>query len=108
MTPNSQFRKSILKVLQEEGYIEKFEVLDRGNNKSEIEIFLKYLKNRKSCIQEITRISKPGRRIYISIQQLSPYKSGMGIHILSTSKGVVSDRIAHQMGVGGELLCRVF
>jgi small subunit ribosomal protein S8 len=106
--PNSHFRESVLKVLKEEGYIEKFQVLDIGNRKSEIEISLKYLKSRKSCIQEITRISKPGRRIYVSIKQLSPYKSGMGIHILSTSKGVLSDRVAHKMGVGGELLCRVF
>lgn len=94
----SKFSRQVLNVLQHEGYILSYK---------ESEIFLKYYEG-KPVIQEIKAISTPGRRVYSSIKKLPKAHSGLGIYILSTSKGVVSDRKARSLGLGGEILCRIF
>lgn len=105
--PHSNLRESVLKVLQSEGYIAGYEVsLERGFKVLEIE--LKFQVSGKGAISEIKKVSKPGKRITSSISNLLPHYNGLGIYILSTSKGVVSDKVARSLGVGGEVICKVF
>lgn len=106
-TPASKMRERVLEVLQQEGYIRGFAVVDYGDGKSEIEIELKYFDG-EPVIKEIHRVSKPGRRIYASVDALPTVYRGLGISILSTSKGVMSDAEARAQHVGGEVLCTVF
>ncbi len=105
--PSSRMKCSILKVLQEEGYITSYCVVSE-NNIDSLEVELKYSANGKPAIQEIIRASRPGKRVYLSYDKLKGYYNNMGVCILSTSKGVISDRKAHVENVGGELLCKVF
>lgn len=106
-TPASRMRERVLEVLQQEGYIRGFATVDYGDGKSEIEIELKYFDG-APVIKEISRVSKPGRRIYASVDSLPTVYRGLGISILSTSKGVMSDADARANNVGGEVLCTVF
>lgn len=106
-TPASKMRERVLEVLQQEGYIRGYAVTDYGNGKSEIEIELKYFDG-APVIKEITRVSKPGRRIYASVDSLPMVYRGLGISIVSTSKGVMSDNEARANNVGGEVICTVF
>jgi small subunit ribosomal protein S8 len=105
--PCSKIKCAILDVLQKEGYIKKYLVIKNGNI-SYIEVDLKYSVNGNSAIREINRVSKPGKRIYSPIDKLKGYYNNMGIYILSTSKGVLSDRDAHSQKIGGEIICKVF
>ena len=105
--PHSKMKCAILHVLQEEGYIASYDVTDMGSNIKGIEVSLKYSVKGVPAIREIKRVSKPGKRTYTHAG-LQGHYNGMGIHILSTSKGVVSDRAAHSMGIGGEVICKVF
>ncbi|RCL03001.1 MAG: small subunit ribosomal protein S8 [Candidatus Tokpelaia sp. JSC189] len=107
MTPASTLRARVLEVLQTEGYIRGFSQIDFANGKSEIEIELKYYEG-APVIREISRVSKPGRRVYISIKSIPHLANGLGISILSTSKGVMADHEAREKNIGGELLCCVF
>ena len=106
-SPASKFRERVLDVLEREGYIRGYQRHEHDQGKPELQIELKYYEGRP-VIQTIQRVSKPGRRVYSSIRDLSPYSNGLGIHILSTPKGVLSDSEARQQNVGGEILCRVF
>jgi small subunit ribosomal protein S8 len=106
--PYSKLKCNVLEVLQSEGYIEKFEILDEDPKKKMITARLKYTRQGEPCVQEITKISKPGCRIYTPISTLGNYKNGMGTYIISTPKGVMSDRQARRLNTGGELLCKVF
>lgn len=106
-TPASKLRARVLDVLKSEGYIRDFAQVDFDNGKSEIEIELKYADN-GSVIRDITRVSKPGRRVYVSVKSIPSVANGLGIAILSTPKGVMADHQAREENVGGELLCRVF
>ena len=106
--PHSKMKCAILEVLKEEGYISSYSVGDTGAVSKEIEVCLKYSAQGKSAIQEIQKVSKPGKRMYSSIDILPGHYNGMGIYILSTSKGVLSDRQARQLRVGGEVICKVF
>lgn len=106
--PYSNLKKNILNVLKDEGYIKDF-VEQEGEDKfKELEITLKYSNRGEPGIKEIHKVSKPGRRMYTSIEDLKPYYNNMGISIISTSKGVISDNKAKQLGVGGEVICQVF
>lgn len=107
VTPASKLRSRVLEVLQSEGYIRGFTQIDSGNGKSELEIELKYYEG-SSVIREIARISKPGRRVYVSVKTIPHVANGLGIAILSTPKGVMADHDARENNVGGELLCRIF
>lgn len=106
-TPASKLRGRVLDVLQEEGYIRGYSLVEEAGKHPEFEIELKYFDG-APVIVEIARVSKPGRRVYSSIKDLKPVKNGLGISILSTPKGVMSDNAARDQNVGGEVLCRVY
>lgn len=103
--PYSNLCKAVLEVLANEGYIEGFKADAPG---SKLIIYLKYTKRGSRCITELQRISKPGRRVYTKIKDLGYYKSGLGSYVLSTPKGVMSDKAARSLNVGGEVICKVF
>ena len=105
--PHSKLRENVLTVLQEEGFIRGFAVVQLGGNKAEIEVELKYFDG-APVIRELQRVSKPGRRVYASVAALPTVYNGLGISILSTPKGVMSDADARAQNVGGEVLCTVF
>ena len=105
--PASRFRANVLEVLEREGYIRGFKKISLENNKNNFEIELKYIDG-EPVIKEISRISTPGRRVYSKIADLQRHFDGLGISILSTSKGVLSDSEARSENVGGEILCKVF
>ena len=105
--PASRMRERILQVLQDEGYIRGFERIDLGGGKADIEVELKYYDG-EPVIREITRVSKPGRRVYTSVEDMPLVYNGLGIAILSTSRGVMSDAQARELNVGGEVICTVF
>ena len=105
--PHSRLRENVLTVLQGEGFIRGFAIVQQGDNKAEIEVELKYFDG-SPVIRELKRISKPGRRVYTSVATLPTVYNGLGISILSTPKGVMSDADARAQNVGGEVLCTVF
>jgi small subunit ribosomal protein S8 len=104
--PTSKLRERVLEVLHKEGYIRGFATIEK-DGKSEIEVELKYFDG-APVIKEIQRVSKPGRRVYASVETLPSVFNGLGISILSTPKGVMSDQEARAQNVGGEVLCTVF
>jgi len=106
VTPASKLRARVLDVLQQEGYIRGFVEVEKDGHR-QIEIELKYFEG-TPVISEIRRVSKPGRRVYSSRSDIPLVRNGLGISILSTSKGVMSDNMARDENVGGEILCRVF
>ena len=106
-TPASRLRQRVLDVLQDEGYIRGYNLVQNPGEFPQFEIELKYFDG-QPVIAEIARVSKPGRRVYSAISDLKPVKNGLGISILSTSKGVMSDTAARDANVGGEVLCRVY
>lgn len=103
----SRLRMEVLRVLKEEGYITEYKKAEDERGISFLEVVLKYHED-LPAIQEIKRLSKPGRRVYCSVAELPYVYSGLGIIIVSTSKGVMSDSAARKQSVGGELLCRLF
>ena len=105
--PASRFRKNVLEVLKREGFIRNFEEKEMRPGINFFEIELKYY-NGKPVISEIKRVSKPGRRVYSSIKNLQKTYNGLGISILSTPRGVMSDKEAREATVGGEVLCSIY
>ena len=105
--PGSKFRARILDVLKEEGYISDYKFLSDAKNKGSLIINLKY-NNGLPVIKEIRRISKPGRRIYTKADSIPKIQSGLGIAIVSTSMGIMSDNDARSKNIGGEIICKVF
>ncbi len=106
-TPASKLRARVLDVLREEGYIRGYAEIEYGGGKTEFEIELKYYDG-APVIREIKRVSTPGRRVYSNVQELPTIANGLGVAILSTPKGVMSDTRARAENVGGEVLCSVF
>ncbi|RUM97848.1 30S ribosomal protein S8 [Pseudaminobacter arsenicus] len=106
-TPASRLRARVLDVLKAEGYIRDYSQIDFGDGKSEIEIELKYFDG-APVIRDISRVSKPGRRVYVSVKSIPQVANGLGISILSTPKGVMADHEAREQNVGGEVLCQIF
>ncbi len=107
VTPASNLRAHVLDVLAEEGYIRGYARVDHKNGLSQLEIELKY-SNGQPAIRQIKRVSKPGRRVYSQLKDLPTVANGLGVAILSTPKGVMSDTRAREEKVGGEILCDVF
>ena len=107
LTPASRMRERVLDVLQSEGYIRGFSVVQQPGAFPQFEVELKYFDG-EPVIAEINRVSKPGRRVYSAIADLKPVKNGLGISILSTPKGVMSDTAARDANVGGEVLIQVY
>tara|TARA_B100000609_G_C17065818_1_gene356481 strand:- start:157 stop:555 length:399 start_codon:yes stop_codon:yes gene_type:complete len=105
--PASRFRKNVLEVLKREGFIRNYEEKEAKPGINFFEIELKYY-NGKPVITEIKRVSKPGRRVYSSIKNLQKTYNGLGVSILSTPRGVMSDNEAREANVGGEVLCTIY
>lgn len=106
-TPASKMRAWVLDVLASEGYIRSYEKSDTENGQGELVISLKYYEG-TPVIREIKRVSKPGRRVYMSVKEIPTVRNGLGVSIVSTPKGVMSDAAARSANVGGEVLCTVF
>jgi small subunit ribosomal protein S8 len=104
---NSKICAGIAHVLKDEGYIDEFDVIEDASKQGQIRIRLKYASNGERVIHELTRQSRPGRRIYQKVKELPNVLNGLGIAVVSTSKGVMSDRKARESSIGGELLCTV-
>jgi small subunit ribosomal protein S8 len=105
-SPNSRLRVRLLDVLAEEGFIRGYAEVEIKGHK-ELEIELKYHEG-EPVIRELKRISTPGRRVYSSVSDLKPHRQGLGVSILSTPKGLMTDTVAKEKNVGGEVLCQVF
>ena len=105
--PASKFRAKILDVLKKEGYIADYKFLNDTKEKNSLTVNLKY-DNGLPVIKEIKRVSKPGRRIYARADSIPTIQNGLGLAIVSTSKGIMSDNDAKNQNVGGEIICRVF
>lgn len=105
--PSSKMKIEIAKILKKEGYIKDFRYY-KFQNKFNLKIFLKYGEKNSSILKGIERVSKPGRKIYSGSKEIEKVLGGLGISILTTSKGVLTDKEARTQGVGGEVLCRVW
>ncbi len=105
--PSSNFRKNILEILKIEGFIKDYYIEKKENNKTTLKINLKYYEG-NPVIKEIKRISKPGRRVYSRATSIPKVMNGLGLAILSTSKGVMTDSEARKNNLGGEIICRIF
>lgn len=106
--PGSKKIEALLSVFKDEGYIHNFHVDNLRVGVNEVDVMLKYSGHGVPAIRSLIKVSKPGLRIYSSIKDLKPYSSGMGLYILSTPKGILSEKSARKLCVGGEVLCRVF
>ncbi|WP_102226359.1 30S ribosomal protein S8 [Acidimangrovimonas sediminis] len=106
-TPASKLRAWVLDVLADEGYIRGYEKADTANGQGELIISLKYFEG-TPVIRELQRVSKPGRRVYAGAKEVPAVRNGLGVSIISTPKGVMSDANARSANVGGEVLCTVF
>jgi small subunit ribosomal protein S8 len=105
--PNSRFRAKILDVLRDEGYISNYKILSENQNTKSLIVDLKY-NNGMPVIKDISRVSKPGRRVYAKANSIPKIQNGLGIAIVSTSMGIMSDNDARSKKIGGEVICRVF
>ncbi len=105
--PSSNLKVNIATVLRSEGFIKNYKVI-ADDKQGVLRIYLKYIDEKDGVITEIKRISKPGSRVYVRGDSIPKVKNGMGVAILSTSKGVVADKAAREAGVGGEVLCTVW
>ena len=106
--PLSKMKRSIAQILKEEGFIEDFEVNPTRATQGEIKVYLHYREENEPAISGLKRVSRPGLRVYVQNGEVPRYYGGMGVPILSTSKGVMTGRRAWREGVGGELLCYVW
>jgi len=105
--PSSNLKREIARILQEEHFIEGYKELE-DNERQQLRVYLKYIQDEKSAIKGIERVSTPGRRKYVKKTEVPRVLGGMGIAIISTSKGVITDKKARKIGVGGEVICRVW
>ena len=106
-SPASKLRMTVLDVLKSEGYIRGYATVEHKNGRNEVEIELKYFDG-SPVIRDISRVSKPGRRVYVSAKDLPRVNNGLGVSIISTPKGVMADHAARDANVGGEVLLTVF
>jgi small subunit ribosomal protein S8 len=105
--PASKFRLKVLEILKSEGYISNFSIEEKKNNIKNLKVNLKYYEG-TPVIKEIKRISRPGRRVYSRANSIPKIQNGLGVAILSTSKGIMSDEQARKNNLGGEIICKVF
>ncbi len=104
--PSSKLKMAIAKILKDEGFIKNFKLID-DNKQKLLRIYLKYSADNQSAIIQLKRISSPGRRVYLKAENLHPVYNNMGIIILSTSKGIITNKAAKQLNIGGEVLCEI-
>lgn len=105
--PASNLKKEVARILKDEGFIRDYRIIDDGKQGT-VRLYLKYGANRERVISGLKRISKPGRRVYARRDQIPRVLGGLGVAVLSTSKGVMSDKEARKQGVGGEVVCYVW
>jgi len=106
--PASKLKLEVCRILKEQGYVESFEKLDADPVKRQLRIYLRYTPDGEPLIRSIKRISKPGRRVYKGAEEIRPVLNGLGVGIISTSQGLLTDSQARQRRVGGEVLCEVW
>jgi small subunit ribosomal protein S8 len=104
--PSSKIKVAIAKILKDEGFVKNFKIIE-DNKQSMLRVYLKYSEDNQSSLAQIKRISSPGRRIYIKAEDLKPVYNNIGIWILSTPKGVMTNKTAKIQNIGGELLCEI-
>jgi len=104
--PSSKMKVSIAKILKDEGFIKNFKLND-DNKQKILRIYLKYTEENQPAILNLTRVSKPGRRVYIRAESLVPIYNNIGIWIISTSKGIITNKTAKKLNIGGEILCEI-
>lgn len=105
--PASRVKKEIARILHEEGYVDDFSVTEHGARQN-IDVVLKYTEKRQPVISGLERVSTPGRRVYCDKDKVPVVLNGLGVAIISTSQGLVSDQRCREIGVGGEVLCKVW
>ncbi len=106
-SPSSKLRLSVLEALKREGFIRGYELSEAEAGKPEVSIELKYYQG-KGVIEHVSRVSKPGRRVYTGVKDMPTVRNGLGISVLSTPRGVLSDNEARDANVGGEVLCKIY
>jgi len=106
--PVSKLKLEVCRILKEQGYVESIQVLDSDPVKKQVRIYLRYTPEGEPLIRSIKRISKPGRRVYKGAEEIRPVLNGLGVGIISTSQGLLTDAQARQRRVGGEVLCEVY
>ncbi len=104
--PSSKMKIAIARILKDEGFIKNFKMID-DNKQKLLRVYLKYNSNSQSAMLSLKRISKPGRRVYIGAEDLRPVYNNVGIWILSTSKGIITNKAAKKLNVGGEVVCEI-
>jgi len=105
--PSSKLKRNICALLKQEGYIQDFEVIDQSPQDS-LRIFLRYTDAGSPAMRRVSRVSKPGRRVYCGADDIKPVLNGLGVAIVSTSQGLVTDRQAREQRIGGEILCELW
>jgi small subunit ribosomal protein S8 len=108
LVPFSKLKQGVVKVLYEEGYIGPYRIVEGEGGRKSLSVSVRYTGKKQALISGIVRESKPGRRFYVGYRKIRPVRSGFGVAILSTPKGILTDRQAKEEKVGGELLCRVW
>jgi small subunit ribosomal protein S8 len=106
--PSSHLKNDLAKIMYEEGYIKSFEVTDGEHTGGIIKIYLKYTGDKKSAFSGLKRISKPGLRVYVEKKEIPRVRGGLGTAVISTSKGVMTDKQARETGIGGEVICYIW
>ena len=106
--PASKLKIEVCRLLKEQGYIESYELLDEDSIHHQIRVVLRYTPDGEPLIRHLQRVSKPGRRVYRGADELKPVLNGLGVGILSTSQGLLTDREARERSIGGEVLCEVW
>jgi small subunit ribosomal protein S8 len=105
--PASRMKISLARIFKDEGFIKNYKVI-KDNKQGILRVYLKYDDHNLPLIQRIERVSKPSRRVYAGVEELPKVQGGLGVAVVSTSKGVMTDRQARKLGVGGEVLCQVW
>lgn len=106
--PASRLKRAVAEILASEGYVSSVQTESADDGRESLTLVLKYGRDRAPVIEGIRRVSRPGRRVYVACNDIQKVRQGLGISVLSTSRGVMSDREARKQGVGGELLCEVW
>jgi small subunit ribosomal protein S8 len=106
--PVSKLKLEVCRILKEQGYVESYQVLEGDPVKKQVRIFLRYTPDGEPLIRSIKRISKPGRRVYKGAEEIRPVLNGLGVGIISTSQGLLTDAQARKRRLGGEVLCEVY
>jgi small subunit ribosomal protein S8 len=106
--PASRLKLEVCRILKQEGYIEDYEMLEGDTARRDVRIFLRYSATGEPAIRHIQRVSKPGRRVYRKADDIQPVLNGLGVGVVSTSKGLLSDAQARESRVGGEILCEIW